>query len=463
MKRYFIFILLLPLFSCSDELEKITPPDVRAAEAIEELNEKLKAPSDGWKLEYQPTPASGIFQMIIDFNNDGLATINSDLADNDGQFIQQNIPYRIDNALALELIFETYGVFHYLFELEQAQFGAEFEFIFVAEEDNDLVFRSKTDFGAPTILRFTPAAPNDIDQFSIEESENMATYDILNPNILGGVEPIQQIAIPGKNTSLFWFMDVTRRNITANFVSSGITESEVIASNDKLKLSQTIGFKYSSGQIVLSQPLSFNFLGESYSIASVTLEEFTTNNVEICSGATLPYPQYTGSIEGLGNVTITKSFLNFEGLEFAPQSEQPYSINVLFAFDDEFNSLSENGILADLFPNAAGIGFNYGFDSDEQPANAMGLYVDDEDGKRSTYLREFDVVSQVGNRLEISFRDDFYFSDPPASSVEADLTAFTNLMFEGDGAVHIFDFPVDGVTVFRLFNPCNSHEFFLVQ
>ncbi len=462
MKRAYIFLLSFLIFSCSNELEKITPPDIRAAEAIDDLNEKLQAPSQGWKIDYQPTPESGIFQVIIDFKENGIASINSDLTDNNGAFVQQDIPYRIDNALAIELIFETYAVFHYLFELEQSQFGAEFEFLFEGEDGDDLVFSSKSDLTSPTLIRFTPASSSDLDQFSLEESKNITSYNKFTPLVSGGVAPIQRIEIPGRNVSLFWFIDITRRTITAGFISTGTTEAEVLASADKLKLNQTTTYKYSSGKIVLSEPLTFTFMGDSYSIGSVALDDFSTSQIEICSGTLSDFPNYTGSIEGLGSVNITKSFLEFEGLKMIPQTESPYSVNVFFAFDDLTRSLIQIGLLADRFPTATGIAFNYGFDSEEEPANAMGLYLEAVDGSRLTYLREFQLISQVGNRLEISFTNDFYYSDPISGTEEEDLTAFTDLMFEG-GVVYIFDFPVDDVTVFRLFNPCNSHEFFLVQ
>ena len=119
------------------------------------------------------------------------------------------------------------------------------------------------------------------------------------------------------------------------------------------------------------------------------------------------------------------------------------------------------GILADEFPNATGIAFNYGFSSDIEPENAMGLYIEASDGSTLTYLREFELVSQIGNRLEINFLDDFYFSEPPIDSPEEGLITFTNQMFEG-GSMIIFEFPNDGNRVFWLYNPCNNYELLLV-
>jgi hypothetical protein len=462
MKRAYIVILFALLFSCSDELERLPPAEVRAAEALQELKDKLTAPSNGWLLEYQPTAESGVFNMIIRFGEDDIANIKSDLPVNNGQFIEQNISYRLDNGLALELVFETYGAFHYLFELDQASFGGEFEFIYETESNGNLLFSSKTDFSSPTLITLRPAQASDIESFSLEEAENINTYDSFTPQIFGGLAPIQQVVFSDRSTSLFWFIDVRRRNLTADFISIGTTEAAVIASSEKLKLNISTAYKYSDGKIVLLQPLEFSFNGSNYEISEIALNNLSSYDTEACAGNTVQFPSYSGSINGLGNVTINKSFLNFEGLQFKPQASNPYTVNSIFAFDESGNSLSDIGILADKFPTASAIALNYGFDSTEEPANAFGLYLEGENGENLTYLREFQVVSQVGNRLELQFLDNFYFSDTPQGTAQEDLTTFTELLFEG-GSVYLFDLPIDGIKVFWFYNPCNSYEFVLVQ
>ena len=109
------------------------------------------SPSNGWKLEYKPTNQSGVFFMLLEFDEDEVR-IQSDVAENSGEFFDHTIPWRVDNALGLELIYETYGVFHYLFELDAASFGAEFEWAFIEKAGDNLVFRSISDlsFSAST-------------------------------------------------------------------------------------------------------------------------------------------------------------------------------------------------------------------------------------------------------------------------------------------------------------------------
>ena len=150
-------------YACSqDDGPKLPSVEERKEEAIDDLNDKLTGASNGWKVSYAPTEGTGVFFILMDFNRDGTVRLQSDVTANEGEFRDQIVSYRIDSSQGLELIFETYGVFHYLFELEQTTFGAEFEFVFVEEQSNNLLFRSKTDGGLePTTLVFEQAGSSD--------------------------------------------------------------------------------------------------------------------------------------------------------------------------------------------------------------------------------------------------------------------------------------------------------------
>ena len=138
----YIILLLFTyiLISCSENnVGNLSSVEERVSVAVSNLESELTAPSDGWKLEYQPTNESGVFFMLLQFEKDNLVTIKSDLADNDGEFFDHEIPWRVDNALGLELILETYGLFHYLFEQDGATFGAEFEFVYQGKDGDNLI------------------------------------------------------------------------------------------------------------------------------------------------------------------------------------------------------------------------------------------------------------------------------------------------------------------------------------
>src|SRR5689334_5221958 len=139
MKKFLSHILVLSVFitSCKDDDIAIfdKPSAQRSAEAIATLKADLVAPQNGWKVKYRPVDDTGSYYVLLDFNDNGKVTIKTDLGSNNGEFQEQTIGYRIDNALGLELIFENYSFFSFLFEQDQANFGAEFEFKFVNKTD----------------------------------------------------------------------------------------------------------------------------------------------------------------------------------------------------------------------------------------------------------------------------------------------------------------------------------------
>ncbi|MEQ9415579.1 MAG: DUF4302 domain-containing protein, partial [Cyclobacteriaceae bacterium] len=212
-----ILIFLFITVSCTEDNTDLPPVEERVKEAIDGLKSDLTAPTNGWRLEYQPTEESGTFLILMKFTPDGNVNIKSDVPNNSGEFFNHTISYRVDNALGLELILETYGVFHYLFELDQATFGAEFEFLFKKKEGDGLIFQSISDTSNPTQLVFTPAGANDENEFAREFTENLGQFNLENPQIFGNISPTQQLILSDKNISIFWTIDLTKRNLTAEF------------------------------------------------------------------------------------------------------------------------------------------------------------------------------------------------------------------------------------------------------
>ena len=107
-------VYILPLFfliSCTENDGDIDSVEKRVQEAIDGLFDELNEPANGWKVVYTPTNASGGFFMLLDFALDGRVRVRTDVAANDGEFLDHFMSYRVDNSMRLELIFETYGVF----------------------------------------------------------------------------------------------------------------------------------------------------------------------------------------------------------------------------------------------------------------------------------------------------------------------------------------------------------------
>lgn len=450
------------LYSCTNETEDIASPEIRVATAINNFRSKLTAPANGWRVEYQPTPESGIFLLLMDFNENGEVQIQSDVPDNSGEFSSQTTTYRIDNALGLELIFENYNVLHYLFELDQSQFGAEFEFYFAEEIGEDLVLLSKSDGPDPTVFTLTPAGANDSALLSPAEAENFLEFQGQSPIIFGGEPPVQQLYFPSKDLSVFWGVDVVRRIIIADFAGTGNSLEDIEINGSITNINASSGYGFTSGKLVLQTPISFNHSGFEYIISEISLEAFSIDGNSLCDINPVPTPVYDGSVAGIGNVIITKSLINSTGFEFTPYAQFPYAVNSLFVFDAEARSLYEEGSIAVHFPNASAFVFNYGYESITEPENAVGFYVTDDNGGFDTYLRLFTVTESIGNKLTLTLTDSVYYSMPITPTQRDGILAITNEIFEGN-SIYASELPVDGAQVFRLFNPCNSYEFFLVK
>lgn len=477
---YIIFLFLAT--SCSDEIDKITPPAERSEAAISDLRSELVAPANGWVLNYQPTSQSGIFYILLNFEEDGSVHVQSDVPGEDDYYFDQTIAYRLDTKLSLEMIFETYGVFHFLFEQNASSFGAEFEFYYLDKEDGNLRFASKSDnSGDQTVITLIPASANAGDVFSRDLSENMLAYDSISSLFIGTT---QQIALTDQNTSMFWSIDLNQRSINLRSAAVGLTNADIVSNNKSVLLDQTSGYGFFDGKLVLTQPFSFSLDGKDYTFSEMSLSNFSQTGDPMCATGTTMSPVYTGVATGLGNAVMYKSLFDTKGLDFQPMTDNPYSVNVFFVADANGFSLSENGSINEYFPSATGFAFNYGFlDSDSsyyacsvdslvQPEYATGLYYEDDNGNSKIALRKFDVISAVDNRLEILFTssvdpaDDYYPCD--LTSEERDnLESITDEIFGvGGGEVYSLYFPVEtqpDLTVFSLYNACNNYEFLLVQ
>lgn len=463
MNKLLIFFALgLFLLSCSSDTENIESPEIRVANAINNFKSKLTAPEYGWKVNYQPTSESGIFLLLMKFNENGEVLIQSDVPDNNGEFRSQKTTYRIDNSLGLELIFENYSVLHYLFELDQSQFGAEFEFYYSEELGGNLMLFSKSDGSNPTIFVLEQAEENDDQLLSINEAENLSKFSGQSPIIFGGEPPVQQLYFPSKNISLFWGIDVVRRTIYADFAGIGSTLEEIESNNTISKIGAISAYGYSEGKLVLKNTITFNLYGLGFSFNEINLDAFSNNGDPLCNSNPVSTPIYTGSVFGIGDVIISKSLVNSTGFDFDPNSDFPYAVNSLFVFDSEAKSLYEEGSIAQNIPGATAFVFNYGFQSTTQPENAVGFYLDDDQGNREIYLRLFTINEAIGNKLTISLSDSVYSESPISDTDKSSIISITDEIFEGN-TIYASDLPVDGIKVYRLFNPCNQYEFFLVK
>lgn len=464
LRSFILSFSLLAIYSCQeDHIPNIDPPDDRVATAVNDLRQLLVSPDNGWVLNYKPTPDAGTYYILMDFTED-MVTIESDVPDQDGGFYEQTIPYRIDPQLGLELVFETYGVLHFLFEQDQSTFGAEFEFVYAGETDGNLMFVSKTDgldIENITVINLEPAPVNANAAFSRELAENLQAYDTLSPIIFGG-ELFQQLYFTDLDISVFWNIDLLKRTVNLDIAAEGESIAQIVANNNYDTISLSTGYTLADGKLILEQSVDFELNGSTHSLNEIEFGAFGLSGEIFCGVESTPV--YQGNTPGMGALEMRRSYFQSGGLGFGLR-ETPYSVNVLFVIDGE-NSISQEGIINDLYPEAGGFIFSYGaLDEDDPsfPAYAVGISFSDDDNLSQLHMRGYDMTTVMGNLIEVNLNEEFYFSDGATENEDA-IRQITDEIFS-DGRFYISEVEIEGLdfVLFRLFNPCTSYEFFLVQ
>lgn len=459
---YGLILFSVFFWSCNEDEADLPSVEDRIQEAKGDLTDLLTAPQNGWKLNYRPVEGAGSYFMILDFEENGSVRIQSDLAADEGEYYDQTITYRIDAALNLELIFENYTAFHYLFELEQGSFGGEFEFIYQREQDGNLYFRSKSDFVDITVIELIPATSGDRTSFSRDIAANFQEFSGQSPRLFGGVPPTQQLYFADRDISLFWSIDLNTRNLLVDVAGKGSTITEIISNGSMTTINHFTGYIFKNGQLVLDESFTATVDGTEFTLSEITMGDFSMTGASLCDLTVVNTPVYTGTESMLGAFTMTKSLFNSSGMEFNEQEDRFYSVNVLFVIDDAFNSLSETGSIAAGFPEAVAFVMTYGYVDDELPAYSVGLLVENEDNSTSFFLREFEASSTVGNKSTIKLLDTYYYSGTPTAAEEQNLMEITDEIFVGE-TLYAFELGIENLTAFQLYNPCNDYELVLVK
>jgi len=463
--KWILYILpLLFLLSCKENDDDIDSVEKRVQEAIDGLSDELNEPTNGWKVVYKPTGTSGGFFMLLDFALDGTVRVRTDVAANDGEFLDHLMSYRVDNSMRLELIFETYGVFHYLFELDQTTFGAEFEFNYEGKEDGNLIFVSKTDGGDnPTTLTFEPASTNDVSQLATTLATNLDKFKGLSPQIFGAEPPIQQVYLNNSGVSFFWSIDLDKRIAEADFAGVGASFEEIYDNESGVNLNFSSGFSLSGDQLILNDPLSMSVGGNDITISTLAFSTFDeSGGGSLCPATSDVTPTYSGTAGSNGGFLASKTLFDRSGESFNANDDGVYLVNIPFIFDDSLQSLSDVGVINEFIPNAVAFIMTYGFDSETIPAYSIGFITEDGDST-DIILREFEQTTSTGNQVDIVFTNDFYQSDDMMTSQDTtNMVEVTETIFSG-GRIYAYDYPIQGLQVYRLFNPCNRFEIFVLQ
>lgn len=121
--RYTILIFVLFLFvACdSEDFHSPIPDEVPGLEDLQQdYTQKLIDAEYGWYIDYRPNPANGNVGILMKFKENGTVEILSDYSGYTEW--QSNSRFRVGGAVFPELIFESYSVWHKIYEQMEGEY-----------------------------------------------------------------------------------------------------------------------------------------------------------------------------------------------------------------------------------------------------------------------------------------------------------------------------------------------------
>ena len=433
---YSFWIAIIALTSCNDDNINLFDKSAaqRTAEAIAALKDDLVSPSDGWRVKYTPTEGVGSFNVLMQFNEDNTVILKTDLASNNGEFFEDTITYRIDSSLGLELIMESYCFFSFLFEQDQATFGAEYEFLYANKTpDGELVFTSKTDVIDPTILLFEEAEDNDEDELLGQPlAANLATIGADMTNFT----PSYKLTYTNKDVVFYLSMDEFRRTI--NLKSASKKNGTQVTAVD---FNTTYILKGDS--VVFDEPFARTLLSTTVTIKGIKFNTLTPSSINICASPINTHA-YSGVTSANDQVSLESTLTDVDGIEFVTTSDFYIApLTNIFLNGQNQGAIAEQeitGALAmQLYYNNAGF---YG----------IGFVIQNANGTITFALREF-IPVLVGNKLQFNLSPDIsIFGEPDTDADVTKINKYVDGLTQG-GNTFVFKYQ-EGL--FEFYNPCTG-------
>lgn len=449
MRKVLYMIGLSILFtSCKDDdinlFEKTA--DERAAEAIATLKQDLTSPANGWKLKYKPEAESGSFYVLLDFDDNNKVTLKTDLGSDEGAYYEQTISYRIDNSLGLELILENYCFFSYLFELDGATFGAEYEFNYINKTpDNALVFSSKSDPGIPTILLFEEASASDINLLGVDLSQNMTTMS----DDLDKFTSSLKLTYEDLDLAFYISLDEARRTMRITSAAQKTNSTNI----------QTLNFAtpyiIKGDSIIFEAPFQETVLGNGIAIKGIQFTTMSEGSISICAEP-IPIHSYSGITSAGDVVLLETSLIDVSGKTFAALSDF-YFCPLQYVFNN--GTSMRNTILQDI-SGALEMHMYYNATlNDGTSLYGIGFVIRNLDGTITFALREFTPVLN-DNNIVFNFEPDITLLGNPETDANIDnVNIYLNALTEGDNT-YVFEV---GEDLYEFYNPCTGWSFVFIN
>lgn len=440
------FCAVLLVAGCKDDdINKFDKTaEERVAEAIAGLKSDLVAPANGWKLLYTPEDGYGSFLVLLDFQENDMVTIKSDLWTGNNKFYEQTVGYRIDNRLGLELIIENFSFFAYLFEFDRATFGAEYEFLYQRQNDNgSLLFTSKSDDSDnPTQLLFTEASGDDLDDLGLNVAPKIKTLS----DDLQKITTSLRMTYANKDLIFYLSLQEDYRTLT---VTSASRKSNT---GDTQQLNFTTGYYFRNDSLVLQSPLAGNFVGVTTSIKGIKVNKAQNDSLTMCAPP-ISIHGYRSATSAGDSVLLETTIADGAGATFTENGFYSAPVSNL-AYLGESAYLQ---VIADL-PTATHFQLYYDVVIGGSPFTGIGFRIENPDSTVTYALWEF-VPVLVGNQLTFNFEPEITQLQAPTSEENlAAVKKYVELLTEGD-KTYIFQYSED---VYEFSNPCSDWSVLLI-
>ncbi|OEK08985.1 hypothetical protein A8C32_13895 [Flavivirga aquatica] len=216
-----LLILLILAASCTDnEVEPLFDQSINERTEVlkEEYLDLLAAPDNGWIGYYSPNEDTGLFTVLMNFDENGDVSVKSGYR---GGAENKNITYRLDKTLKIELVFESHTVFHSIFEINNNNNKGEFVFNILSATEDEIILESKLDFGDDvTVFTLRRALESEVDLETLYKSLDALTG--------GPTESVfRNILLNDKAIATFDFNPNTRF-ATITYIKNGSLQSEVV-------------------------------------------------------------------------------------------------------------------------------------------------------------------------------------------------------------------------------------------
>lgn len=456
MRKLYPFLLLVLVLGCQfNDDPKLPPVEERVSDAIEEMEDLLVAPGNGWRIDYRPNDLGGDYLILLDFDRQGNVRIQSDIGANDGEFRDHIVPYRIDVGRGVELVLETYGVFHYLFELNETSFGGEFEFIFNEEQNGDLVFDSKSD---GSVIIFQRAIGNEASQISTETISLLGESFFQTPvEALVGNYVLYNMYLEDVDATVSMTIDLDLRRMKIHGIVSGQSINDILTNPTRTEIDHSTVFSISGGSIILAESRNLSFEGKSLTFSSIPIENLEKSTFSFCGDLVDSLAIFSSSnVPTLGNIELTSSLAATHTIF---ESGTSSSVNPASIFDAD-DGLSTSNQISELFPDV--VAFQWYYDqplNDGSTLNAVGWVTVDEQNNVDFILRECELIKQ-GNLITINWTGTYFRQESLSQEQMDGATDLLDLIFEG-GQVYMLDaLAQEGLSEF--YNPCNRIKSFIL-